>query len=188
MSSPEFRPRISVERGDITKIEVDAIVNAANPIMLGGGGVDGAIHAAAGPGLLAACRRVRAVEGIRCPPGAARITPGFALPARYVIHTVGPVYRRAPDPDSTLRAAYASSLALARDHGLASIAFPAISTGAYGFPLIPAATIALSTAAEAWGSVRWVRFVLHTAACYDAFVQTQASLGLCEPATGEDQA
>ena len=128
-------PRVSVERGDITKVEVDAIVNAANPIMLGGGGVDGAIHDAAGPELLDACRRVPAVNGIRCPFGEARITPGFALPARYVIHTVGPIYRRDPNPEATLRSAFASSLALARDHGLRSIAFPAISTGAYGFPL-----------------------------------------------------
>lgn len=162
-------PTVRVERGDITEVDVDAIVNAANPIMLGGGGVDGAIHAAAGPELLAACRRVPAHDGVRCPFGEARITPGFALPARWVIHAVGPIYRRDPDPEATLRSAYAASLRLARDHGLRSVAFPAISTGAYGFPLAPAARIALSTARADWGSVAEVRFVVFTAAAEQAF-------------------
>jgi O-acetyl-ADP-ribose deacetylase (regulator of RNase III) len=168
---------VSVARGDITKVEVDAIVNAANPIMLGGGGVDGAIHAAAGPALVEACRRVPAIGGVRCPFGAARITPGFALPARYVIHTVGPIYRRDPNPEATLRAAYTASLELAREHGLVSVAFPAISTGAYGFPLEPAARIALTTALADWGTVTDVRFVLFTAAAYEVFARVGAELG-----------
>jgi O-acetyl-ADP-ribose deacetylase len=171
-------PAITTERGDITRIDVDAIVNAANPMMLGGGGVDGAIHAAAGPKLLEACRRVPAEHGIRCPFGQARITPGFALPARFVIHAVGPIYRRDADPESTLRSAYAESLTLARDHGLRSIAFPALSTGAYGFPLESAARIALTTAHAEWGSVQQVRFVLFTADVFEAFTRTAAQLGL----------
>ncbi|MFO7562338.1 MAG: O-acetyl-ADP-ribose deacetylase [Enhygromyxa sp.] len=171
-------PTIRIERGDITKAQVDAIVNAANPVMLGGGGVDGAIHEAAGPELLEACRRIPATRGIRCPFGEARITPGFALPARHVIHTVGPIYRRDPDPEATLRSAYAASLGLARDHGLESVAFPAISTGAYGFPLEPAARIALTTARADWGSVEEVRFVLFTAQVFEAFAKIAAELGV----------
>lgn len=170
-------PSITVERGDITEAEVDAIVNAANPIMLGGGGVDGAIHDAAGPELLEACRRVPAVNGIRCPFGEARITPGFALPARHVIHAVGPIHRRDPDPEATLRSAYAASLGLARDHGLRTVAFPAISTGAYGFPLEPAARIALSTARADWGSVQRVRFILFTEQVFEVFAKVAAELG-----------
>lgn len=171
-------PTITIERGDITKIDVDAIVNAANPMMLGGGGVDGAIHAAAGPELLDACRRVPAEHGIRCPFGQARITPGFALPARFVIHAVGPIYQRDADPEATLRSAYAESLALARDHGLHSIAFPALSTGAYGFPLEPAARIALTTARAEWGSVQQVRFVLFRADVFEVFARVATELGL----------
>lgn len=167
---------VSIEAGDITRVEADAIVNAANPIMLGGGGVDGAIHAAAGPKLLEACRKVPAVNGIRCPFGEARITPGFMLPARFVIHTVGPIYQRDPDPEATLRSAYAASLGLARDHGLRSIAFPAISTGAYGFPLEPAARIALSTAQGDWGSVERVRFVLFDPRAFDVFAAVAEEL------------
>jgi O-acetyl-ADP-ribose deacetylase (regulator of RNase III) len=167
---------VSVERGDITKIEVDAIVNAANPIMLGGGGVDGAIHDAAGPRLLEACRRVPAVNGIRCPFGEARITPGFALPARFVIHTVGPIYRRDRDPEATLRSAYAASLALAREHELRSVALPAISTGAYGFPLEPAARIALNTTLADWSPVERIRFVLFSAQVFDVFAAIAAEL------------
>lgn len=177
-------PTISVERGDITRVDVDAIVNAANPVMLGGGGVDGAIHDAAGPELLEACRRVPAVNGIRCPFGEARITPGFALPARHVIHAVGPIYRRDPKPEATLRSAYAASLALAREHGLRSIAFPAISTGAYGFPLEPAARIALTTAQADWGSVERVHFVLFTRQVFDVFAKVAAELDLA--VTGDE--
>jgi O-acetyl-ADP-ribose deacetylase (regulator of RNase III) len=131
--------RIDVALADITTLRVDAIVNAANESLLGGGGVDGAIHAAAGPELLAACR---ALDG--CPTGEARITPGFALPARYVIHTVGPVWRGGESGEPELLAsAYRSSLALAREHALATIAFPGISAGVYGYPLRAATEIAV---------------------------------------------
>ena len=164
-------PEPTIERGDITKVDVDAIVNAANPKMLGGGGVDGAIHRAAGPKLLEACQRVPSHAGIRCPFGEARITPGFDLPARWVIHTVGPIWGRTPEPEQVLRSAYAKSLALAAAQGLTSVAFPAISTGAYGFPLDPAATIALAVAREEWGSVSVIRFVLARDDVFDAFAR-----------------
>ncbi len=135
---------IRVWQGDITTLKVDAIVNAANETLLGGGGVDGAIHRAAGPGLLAECRRIGG-----CPTGQARITGGHDLPARHVIHTVGPVWRGGDaDEDALLASAYRNSLQLARDHGLTSIAFPAISTGVYGFPPDRAARIAITTVAE----------------------------------------
>ncbi|MET0388739.1 MAG: O-acetyl-ADP-ribose deacetylase [Polyangiales bacterium] len=136
---------ISVLRSDITRLQVDAIVNAANEQMLGGGGVDGAIHRAAGPELLEACRKVPEVRpGIRCPTGEARITPGFKLPARHVIHTVGPIYRGGHDGEPELLAScYQNSLVLAVEHGLRSIAFPAISCGVYDYPLEDAARIAV---------------------------------------------
>ncbi|HKH70823.1 MAG TPA: O-acetyl-ADP-ribose deacetylase, partial [Vicinamibacterales bacterium] len=134
---------LRVVRGDITKLDVDAIVNAANTGLLGGGGVDGAIHRAAGPELLAACRALSEVRpGVRCPTGEARITPGFRLKARYVIHAVGPVWNGGEFHEPELLAScYRSSLILARAHGLRSIAFPAISCGIYGYPLDHAAMI-----------------------------------------------
>jgi O-acetyl-ADP-ribose deacetylase (regulator of RNase III) len=137
--------RIEVVRGDITKLELDAIVNAANERMLGGGGVDGAIHRAAGPELLAACRQVPEVRpGVRCPTGDARLTPGFRLPARHVIHTVGPVWRGGAHGEAELLAScYRRSIELAHVNGLRSIAFPAISCGIYGYPIDDAATIAV---------------------------------------------
>jgi len=136
--------RLDIVRGDITKLDVDAIVNAANTALLGGGGVDGAIHRAAGPELLAACRALPEVRpGVRCPTGEARITPGFRLKARYVIHTAGPVWRGGGQNERELLAScYRSSMALARDHDVDSIAFPAISCGIYGFPIEDAAAIA----------------------------------------------
>ncbi len=132
-------PRITVVEGDITRQQDDAIVNAATSSLLGGGGVDGAIHRAAGPGLLEECRRLNG-----CPTGEARITHGYNLPARWVIHTVGPVWRGGGEgEDELLARCYRNSLALAEQYGVRTIAFPAISTGAYGFPLERATRIAL---------------------------------------------
>ena len=135
----EASERIRLVRDDITRLAVDAIVNAANTTLLGGGGVDGAIHRAAGPGLREECR---ALGG--CPTGEARITRGHALPARFVIHAVGPIWRggRAGE-DALLAACYRNALALAAERGLATVAFPAISCGAYGFPIPRACRIAL---------------------------------------------
>jgi O-acetyl-ADP-ribose deacetylase (regulator of RNase III) len=151
--------RITAEKGDITLAAVDAIVNAANERMLGGGGVDGAIHRAAGPQLVKACRQVPEVRpGVRCPTGEARITPGFALAARHVIHTVGPVYRGQPRDAALLASAYRSSLELAQS--LRTIAFPAISCGAFGYPLDEAARVAVGVARERDWSLVEIRFVL----------------------------
>jgi O-acetyl-ADP-ribose deacetylase (regulator of RNase III) len=143
---------------DITALDVDAIVTAANDRLAGGGGVDGAVHRAAGPELLAACRRIGG-----CPTGEARITPGFRLKARHVIHAVGPVWRGGGHGEAALLAgAYRASLARLREVGGASIALPAISTGIYGYPLDEATRIAVSTCREAAGAGLDITF-----ACFD---------------------
>jgi O-acetyl-ADP-ribose deacetylase (regulator of RNase III) len=138
--------RLQIIQGDIVTQQVDAIVNAANERMLGGGGVDGAIHRAAGPGLIEACRAIPEVRaGVRCPTGESRITAAFRLPARYIIHTVGPVWRGGGHGEEDLLAAcYRGALSLAKEHDCRSIAFPAISTGAYLFPPESAAQIAVN--------------------------------------------
>lgn len=158
---------VELVQGDIVRQEVDAIVNAANESLLGGGGVDGAIHRAAGPALLAECRTLGG-----CPTGEARLTRGYALPARFVIHTVGPVYRGRPRDALLLASAYRASLDLAARQGLRSLAFPSISTGIYGYPLDEAAPIALTTTRDyltSPSSLELVRFVLYGEQAYQAF-------------------
>ena len=149
-------------QGDITTLAADAIVNAANSTLLGGGGVDGAIHRAGGPAILEECRQLGG-----CPTGEARITTGGRLPARFVIHTVGPVWRDGRGNEAALlAAAYQNSLALAKSRGLESIAYPSISTGAYAYPIEQAARIALQTVLTALdepGSLREITFVLFSA-------------------------
>jgi len=140
--------RITLLQGDITKLEVDAIVNAANSSLMGGGGVDGAIHRAGGPQILAECRDIVARRG-RCATGEAVITSGGNLPARYVIHTVGPVWHGGNTNEAKLlQNAYSNSLKLAVENGIETIAFPNISTGVYGFPKEKAAEIAIQTVTE----------------------------------------
>jgi len=173
--------RLAIAHGDLTTLAVDAIVNAANHGLLGGGGVDGAIHRRGGPEILAACRELRArdwPDGL--PTGHAVITAAGRLPARFVIHTVGPVYSRKPDVPELLAACHRSSLALARRHGLRTVAFPAISTGVYGYPLAEAAPIALGTVAdelaEHRGALTEVRFVLFDAPALAVFGNALAAL------------
>jgi O-acetyl-ADP-ribose deacetylase (regulator of RNase III) len=150
--------KIEIKQGDITKLEVDVIVNAANKSLLGGGGVDGAIHRAAGPGLLEECRTMGG-----CPTGEARITGGYNLAARHVIHTVGPVYSGKPQDKTLLTGCYRNSLRLAAENNVASIAFPAISCGVYGYPIDEACKIAVDTTCdflENDGSIVKVIFML----------------------------
>ena len=161
---------IEIVRGDVTKLDVDAIVNAANTTLLGGGGVDGAIHRAAGPELLAECQTLGG-----CRPGEAKITRGYRLPARYVIHTVGPIWRggKRGEPE-TLANCYRSSLQIAVENGIKTIAFPAISCGAYGYPTPDAAQIALETVRDflaAADRIDKVTFVLWGDNIYDAYQQ-----------------
>ena len=164
---PSILARITLKQGDITRLAVDAIVNAANTTLLGGGGVDGAIHRAAGPQLLAECRTLGG-----CPTGEARITRGYRLPARRVIHTVGPVYRGRPDDARKLEACYRNSLELAAAHGLRTIAFPAISCGVYGYPISDAARIALDTTGAvlaASAAIDEVTFVLFSSSDLEVY-------------------
>lgn len=155
---PEILDRMAVLRGDITRLSVDAIVNAANTSLLGGGGVDGAIHRAAGPDLLAECRTIGG-----CPTGEARITGGYHLPARHVIHTVGPVYKGSDNDARLLTSCYQNCLALAANNHVTTIAFPAISCGAYGYPMETACKIAIDTTRaflEGNSTIRQVSFIL----------------------------
>jgi len=155
--------------GDITTAKVDAIVNAANERMLGGGGVDGAIHRAAGPALLAECREVPAENGIRCPTGEARITGAGELPARYVIHTVGPVYHAVSNPAELLASCYRNSLQLALDHNCRSVALPAISCGVFGYPLDEAAQVGLASCAGEHFESLDIAFYLFDEAIFSAW-------------------
>jgi O-acetyl-ADP-ribose deacetylase len=160
--------RLEALQGDITRQRVDAIVNAANSTLLGGGGVDGAIHRAAGPELVAECRGLGG-----CPTGEARITRGYRLPAAHVIHTVGPIWAGGGSGEAELlRGCYVNSLRLAGDKGVRSIAFPAISTGAYGYPIDQAAAIAVAATREALStpsSVQLVRFVCFSASDLEVY-------------------
>ena len=164
------RMKISLVRGDITREAVDAIVNAANSGLLGGGGVDGAIHRAAGPGLLEACREIRRAQG-RCPTGEAVITPGFDLPAAHVIHVVGPVWHGGDSGEAELlRSGYVAALRLADEHGLKSIAFPAISTGVYGYPIDKAAKVAFDAVLSFTpASLETLRFVLFSDRAFEVY-------------------
>lgn len=171
---------IEVWQGDITELAVDAIVNAANETLLGGGGVDGAIHRAAGPGLLAECQQLPELRpGVRCPTGEVRATGAHALPARHVFHTVGPVWRDGRHDEAALLAnCYWQSLRLAEQMGLESIAFPAISCGVYGYPLHQAAAIAV-TETVTWqkSHTRPLRIILvaYNAAAFKIYQQALAS-------------
>ncbi len=167
---------IQIERGDITVQDTDAIVNAANEALAGGGGVDGAIHAAAGPGLLAACRDIPEIRpGVRCPTGEARLTPGFDLPAKFVIHTVGPRYSM-PDAPALLESAFSASLTLASEHPeIRSVALPAVSCGIYGYPVDEAAPIAFSVAHRGSWDLGVIRFVLFSEQHHSAFVAASVS-------------
>lgn len=159
-----------IEDGDITEVAVDAIVNAANSRMLGGGGVDGAIHLRAGPRLLEACQQVEEVmPGVRCPVGEARITPGFDLPSDYVIHTVGPIFVSHEESSGLLASAYEASTDLANAHNLRRIAFPAVSCGVFGYPMEAAARVAIETCQASHGKLEEIRFVLFGTESFDCW-------------------
>jgi O-acetyl-ADP-ribose deacetylase (regulator of RNase III) len=166
------RSRIGLAQGDITRETTDAVVNAANSSLLGGGGVDGAIHRSGGPEILEDCKKIRARRGA-LPPGEAVITTAGRLPCRHVIHTVGPVWNGGTSGEAeTLARCYRESLALAASHGLTSLAFPSISTGAYGYPVAQAAAVALRAVRdvlEAGSAVTLVRFVLFSASDLETY-------------------
>lgn len=171
--------RVQAIRANIVTLDVDVIVNAANSSLLGGGGVDGAIHRAAGPDLLAACRKLH-----RCKTGEAKMTDGFRLKARHIVHTVGPVWQGGTKGEAELlRGCYVNSLTLASDHGLRSIAFPCICTGAYGYPVEAAARVAVETV-HAWGQtnelpddITFCCFTDQDLAVYVAIIETVAKAG-----------
>jgi O-acetyl-ADP-ribose deacetylase (regulator of RNase III) len=164
--------RIGLEQGDLTRFAADVIVNAANSSLLGGGGVDGAIHRAGGPAILEECLRLGG-----CNTGEAKATTGGRLPTRFVIHTVGPVWRGGDDgEDELLASCHRASLELAASLGCSSVAFPAISTGAFGFPVDRAARIALGAVAESIGDLDRVTFVLFDGRTFDAFAAALAEL------------
>jgi len=163
-------PRVSTVKGDITRQEVDAVVNAANSSLMGGGGVDGAIHRAGGPTILADCKHIRAEsypDGL--PTGEAVSTTAGDLAAKWVIHTVGPVYAKSEDRSHLLASCHTSSLRVADELGARTIAFPAISTGVYGYPIDEAAPVAIAAVRNAHTNVEEVRFVLFDDAAYRAF-------------------
>jgi len=183
----EFTIRLLLENGkivtfcgpaDITKETVDAVVNAANSSLLGGGGVDGAIHRAGGPSILSECRKIVSQIG-RLPAGRAVITGGGRLPAKYVIHTVGPVYRGHKSDAQTLASCHRESIRLADEHGVKRLSFPAISTGVYGYPVSEAAAVAIPTVADALVStvtVAEVRFVLFDSATLRTYCEAAEKL------------
>lgn len=160
---------IKLIKGDITEASVDAIVNAANPAMLGGGGVDGAIHKAAGPMLLAACHEVVAINNVRCPIGEARITSAGNLHARHVIHTVGPRYAIDPNPPALLARAYRNTFQLALSNGCQTLAVPAVSCGVYGYPFAEAAEIAIGTSGSEPFRELSIQFYLFSDEIFDIF-------------------
>ncbi|GAA2026397.1 O-acetyl-ADP-ribose deacetylase [Catenulispora yoronensis] len=174
MPAPCHRtPSIKMVRGDITEQSVDAIVNAANSSLLGGGGVDGAIHRKGGSAVLAECRALRAAHyGRGLPTGQAVATTAGRLPARWVIHTVGPVHSRTEDRSTLLAACHTNSLRVADSLGAATVAFPAISTGIFHWPITDAAPIAIAAVLDTPTSVQEVRFVLFDDAAYEVFTQT----------------
>jgi O-acetyl-ADP-ribose deacetylase len=190
---PDFQARLTFTNGktleltgpaDITKETTDAIVNAANSSLLGGGGVDGAIHRAAGPSILEECKRIVAKID-RLPAGKAILTTGGRLPAKYVIHTVGPIYRGGKNNEAeALASCYRESMKLADDHAISSISFPSISTGAYGYPIDEAAAIAAKTVVE-WlpqaTHIRLVRFVLFDTHDLDIYIRAAETLSRREP-------
>ena len=182
--------RLAITTGDITRRSDDAIVNAANSGLMGGGGVDGAIHAAGGPDILEACREIVTRRG-RLPTGQAVITTGGRLKARYVIHTVGPVWHGGNrDEAGLLASAYRSCLELAEEKGLASVSFPSVSTGVYGYPVAAAAAVALGTAAgflgEQAASLKAITFVLFSRPDYDAYAAALSRLAGAGFAPPED--
>jgi len=169
-------PRITLVQGDITEQVVDAVVNAANSKLLGSGGVDGAIHRRGGPAILEECRRIRAErfpDGL--PPGRAVPTTAGDLPARWVIHTVGPVYAKSEDRSGLLASCHTESLRVADELGAGTVAFPAISTGIYGYPIEEAATVAVGAVRTADTAVEEVRFVLFDHRAYEAFDRASGS-------------